>query len=72
MSEPLGHEPEQTDDRGFAPVLRDEDESPSQEYAREHGRKATGTGVPTSVPADGDTEDRSVLEDPDADVPPHA
>ncbi|GAA3736805.1 hypothetical protein HDA32_005519 [Spinactinospora alkalitolerans] len=69
MSEPLGHEPEpeHTDDRGFAPVLRDEDEPQASDRARAQGRKVTGTGVPTPVPADGGSEARSDLEGPPCD-----
>ncbi|GAB3446084.1 hypothetical protein GCM10027570_17030 [Streptomonospora sediminis] len=80
MSEQLGHEPEKPRDREFAPVLREDDEALSPKQARAQGRKATGTGVTTSVPADrgdrngrgggggrsGANEARSELEDPTA------
>ncbi|QBI56550.1 hypothetical protein [Streptomonospora litoralis] len=74
MSEPLGHEPEETRDREFAPVLREDEEALSREEAAEQGRKVTGTGVATSVPAERDpqesadrdaTETRSELEAPE-------
>ncbi|MUL41341.1 hypothetical protein FZ103_09140 [Streptomonospora sp. PA3] len=66
MSQPLGHEPEDTRDREFAPVLREDEEQASPEQARAQGRKVTGTGVPTPVPADDGTEARSDLENPES------
>ncbi|MFD0804391.1 hypothetical protein ACFQZU_24160 [Streptomonospora algeriensis] len=70
MSEPLGHEPEETRDREYAPVLREDEEAQSREQARSGDRKVTGTGVPTRSPADSGTDDgtetRSELEEPES------
>lgn len=65
--EPPERAAERERDRFFAPVLRDDDEPHASDWARAQGRKVTGTGVPTSVPADGDTEARSALEGPPDD-----
>ncbi|GAA4935433.1 hypothetical protein GCM10023224_15200 [Streptomonospora halophila] len=66
MSEPLGHEPAETHDREYAPVLREDEEQPSRRQARARARKVTGTGVETPVGADpgadDGTEERSELE----------
>ncbi|TDQ52202.1 hypothetical protein [Actinorugispora endophytica] len=67
MSETPERGTERERDRFFAPVLRDDDEPQASDRDRARGRKVTGTGVPTSVPADGDTEDRSDLEGPPDD-----
>ncbi|WP_067973895.1 hypothetical protein [Nocardiopsis trehalosi] len=60
-----GHEPRHPRDREFAPVLKDDDERQGSDDTRDAGRKATGTGVPTDVPAEeGDTTARSSDEGP--------
>lgn len=65
MAEASDRRIEQRRDRFFAPVLRADDEPQASDRARAQGRKVTGTGVPTRVPAeDGDTEARSGLEGP--------
>jgi hypothetical protein len=51
MSENLGHEPEDTDDRKFAPVTRGSDErgrtvAPEEEGLARQEDEAGGTGVP--------------------------
>ncbi|MDA8369295.1 MAG: hypothetical protein M0026_05445 [Nocardiopsaceae bacterium] len=64
----LGHEPENTRDREFAPMLKDDDEPQASDRTREHGRKATGTGVPTSLPSNGESTARSSDEGPSIGV----
>src|SRR5699024_2822823 len=59
VSEPLGHEPEETRDREFAPVLREDEEALSREQARTQERKVTGTGVVTPIPAGDQETDKS-------------